>query len=679
MWLKRLLLLIAGLAVSILAGGLYYLFRVFPRFDYKANPAGIGAKEAGWEIDACGGVPFLVQNGIPVPSGFDASNRPGQVLNGKWRMRLDPNDEGGSLHWEKLIKADDKWKRIDIPSTFNAVLSEDPNYQGPAWFFLKFIPEVEAVNEHWLRLCLEGVLLRSRVWLNGKMVSEHEGGWTSQYADVTDIIKPGAENILIVRADNRLTGTSLPARLWDHHMPGWHTYAGIFRDVYIERICRDYILKADYSCRIYEDRAELKLDVLVNKGIEPKGRKYGEKEVKCVIARNKKSSAAKTMAAAANRRLRKYSFEFKIDDPCLWTPETPDLYDVKLKFGKDEVSFKAGLRTIEVKGTDILLNGKKIFLKGISKHEDHPSLGASQTPELIEGDLNLIKEMGANYVRLAHYPHHMDELRKAREMGLMLAEEIPLYQAGTGFTAWYAEKKPIKVFPWLTFGNRQLMNPGLMLNAQHQLAAMIERDRLNPAIIMWGVANETYTLDEASGKIHGWLADTARALDATRLVTMAEFTYDMPVFDNRRMAGKYMDVVSINIYSGWYYGKMEEVLHHMEKVHERFPGKPVIISECGAEAAPGRRDKDGLWIAERVPPNKTYSEDYQERLLNHYVNYAMSDRFIAGISPWVFADFFCPEFPSNPVPYYNSKGIVSKDRIPKKSYHMLKRLYHEGV
>jgi hypothetical protein len=196
---------------------------------------------------------------------------------------------------------------------------------------------------------------------------------------------------------------------------------------------------------------------------------------------------------------------------------------------------------------------------------------------------------------------------------------------------------------------------------------------------MWGVANETYTLDEASGKIHGWLADTARALDSSRPVTMAEITYDMPVFDNRRMAGKYMDVVSINIYSGWYYGKMEDVKRHMEKVHERFAGKPVIISECGAEAAPGRKDSDGQWIAEKVPPGKTYSEDYQERLLEHYARYARSAPFIAGVSPWVFADFFCPEFPSNPVPYYNSKGIVSKDRIPKKSYYMLKKLYHEGV
>ena len=124
---------------------------------------------------------------------------------------------------------------------------------------------------------------------------------------------------------------------------------------------------------------------------------------------------------------------------------------------------------------------------------------------------------------------------------------------------------------------------------------------------------------------------------------------------------------------------MEDVSLKIEKVHKRFPGKPVIISECGAEAAPGRRDKDGLWIAERFPPGKTYSEDYQERLLEHYVSYALKTDFIAGISPWVFADFFCPEFPSNPVPYYNSKGVVSKDRVPKKSYHMLKRLYSESV
>ena len=676
---KGLLLRIAGLAVSVLAGGFYYLFRVFPRFDYGSNPAGIGAKGAGWEIAACGGIPYLLQNGLPFPTGFDASNRPEQMLNGVWMMRLDPHDMGINGHWERLKETDESWKPVNIPSTFNAALSEDPNYSGPAWFFLKFMPEVAADDGHWLRLCFEGILLRSRVWLNGKMISEHEGGWTPQYADVSHEIKPSAENIIIVRADNRLTNTSLPTKLWDHHSPGWHSYGGIFRDVFIERISNDYIFKADYSCAIDEGTAELKLDVLVNKETENRSQESGEKEVKCVIAGHDKFFIGKAMATASKNKVIKYTLAFTIDDPELWSPETPNLYDVTLRFGADEVSFKAGLRTVEVKGTDILLNGEKIFLKGISKHEDHPSLGASQTPELIENDIRLIKEMGANYVRLAHYPHHAAELKKARDRGLMLAEEIPFYQSGTGFVAWYAEKHPLKIFPWRTFGNKQLINKELVLNAQHQLTAMIERDRLNPAIIMWGFANETYTLDEASGRIHGWLADTARALDSSRFVTMAELTYDMPVFDNRRTAGKYMDIVSINIYSGWYYGKMEDVLRHMEKIHERFPNKPVIISECGAEAAPGRIDSDGLWVAERVPPEKTYSEDYQERLLEHYVRYAMKTPFIAGISPWVFADFFCPEFPSNPVPYYNTKGVVSKDRVPKKGYRMLKRLYREGV
>jgi beta-glucuronidase len=675
---KGVLLRIAGLAASVLTGGLYYLFKVFPRFDYGANPAGIGAKGTGWEIDTCGGTPFLLKNGIPFPSGFDASNRPEQALSGPWLMRLDPHDIGIDSHWERLIQTDDSWKTVDIPSTFNAALSEDPDYTGPAWFFLKFVPNVAADDGYWLRLCLEGILLRSRVWLNGKMVSEHEGGWTPQYAKVSHEIKPGAENIIIVRADNRLTDTSLPTKLWDHHSPGWHSYGGIFRDVFIERIPNDYIFKADYSCVIDKDKAELKLDVLICMKTGNRRQESGGEDIEYSISGPGKSLTGKANPETVYGRVVKYSITAAIDSPGLWSPETPNLYNVILRLGHDEVLFKAGLRTIEVKGTDILLNGKKIFLKGISKHEDHPALGASQTPELIENDIRLIKEMGANYIRLAHYPHHAAELKKARDMGLMLAEEIPLYQSGTGFVAWYADKKPVKIFPWRMFGNKQLINSGLLANAQRQLAEMIERDRLNPAIIMWGVANETYTLDEASGRIHGWLADTARALDRSRPVTMAELTYDLPVFDERRMAGKYMDIISVNIYSGWYYGKMEDVKRHMEKVHERFSDKPVIISECGAEAAPGRSDKDGFWIAERVPPGKTYSEDYQERLLENYVRYARSAQFIAGISPWVFADFFCPEFPSNPVPYYNSKGIVSKDRIPKKSYYMLKRLYHEG-
>jgi beta-glucuronidase len=676
--MKRLLLLIAGLIAAALAGGFYFLFRVFPRFDTKAFPSGEGAQGEDWKIDSCGGVPFLIKNGIPFPSGFDASNRSVQMLNGLWHMRLDLDDAGEGLHWERLKKAGKEWKRINIPSTFNAALSEDPDYQGPAWFFIKFVPDLKCDQGQWLRLCLEGVLIRSRVWLNGELISEHEGGWTPQYADISACLRPGTRNTLVIRADNRLTGTSLPPKLLEKHMPGWHTYGGVYRDAYIERLPKEYIFKADYSCRLVQGRALLKMNVLVASK-KKEGKKIArEKGLYCIMSEGSKIKAIASSKAFGGGIV-KYSFEIKIENPRLYSPSSPELYDVSLTYGKDRVSFKVGLRTIELRGEEILLNGEKIFLKGISKHEDHPSLGASQTQELIEGDLKLIINMGANYVRLAHYPHHRGELRKARDMGLMLAEEIPLYQAGTGFTAWYGEKRPLSAFPWRTLGNRQLQSSELLLNAQRQLAEMIERDRLNPAVIMWGVANETYTLDKASAAVHGWLADTARALDPTRLVTMAEFTYGMPVFDDRRQASRYMDVVSINIYSGWYFGKMEDAPRKIEKVHRRFPGKPVLISECGAEAAPGRRDSDGLWVAERVPPGKTYSEDYQEKLLQHYATYAMKTGFVAGISPWVFADFFCPEFPGNPVPYYNSKGVVSKDRILKLSYHMLKRLYSEGV
>lgn len=680
-------------AASACLGGLHYLLRVFPRFDYGAHPAGVGAAGRDWELKSCDGVPYLEQQGLPYPTDFDTTNRERQPLGGRWLMRLDPEDLGLAQHWENLTAAGEGWEPIDIPSTFNAALSRDPNYLGPAWFCLRFVPTLAADEGHWLRLCLEGVLIRSTVWVNGQRVSSHEGGWTPQYADVSRVIVPGAENTLVVRSDNRLTPTSLPTRLWDHHLPGWHAYAGIFRDVYLERLPETYIFKAAYTCVLEEGRARLNLDVLVAQRTGAPVGEYPRLRVALCppdAPKGKRGHVAKsqahkqalsTGASAAHVRdgICHYTLSFAIDAPELWAPASPKLYEVTLILGGDEVAFQAGLRTIAVRGTDILLNGERVFLKGIAKHEDHPSLGAGQTQALVEQDLGLIQAMGANYVRFAHYPHHTAELRKARDLGLMLAEEIPLYQSGTGFIGWYGDKMPLKTIPWREFGNKQLLAPALLLNAQGQLAQMIERDRLNPAIIIWGVANETYTLGEAAARAHGWLADTVRALDPSRPVTMAELTTDVRLIDDRRRASKYMDIVSVNIYNGWYYGKMEDVRAHLERLHACFPDKPVIISECGAEAAPGRRDSDGVWIAERVPPGKTYSEDYQERLLEHYVRYAIKTPFIAGISPWVYADFFCPEFPSNPVPYYNSKGIVSKDRQPKKSYYMLQRIYHAGL
>jgi hypothetical protein len=166
-----------------------------------------------------------------------------------------------------------------------------------------------------------------------------------------------------------------------------------------------------------------------------------------------------------------------------------------------------------------------------------------------------------------------------------------------------------------------------------------------------------------------------RTFDTSRPVTMAELTYNIPFFDDNRQAAESMDVISVNMYCGWYYGSTVDIGPPLDRLHRRFPGKPIIISEFGADAAPGREEADGIWKAERVGFGKTYSEDYQAGLIKAYFDAARSRAFITGISPWVFSDFYCTWFPNNPVPYFNLKGITSSNRVPKAAFHLLRKLY----
>jgi beta-glucuronidase len=116
---------------------------------------------------------------------------------------------------------------------------------------------------------------------------------------------------------------------------------------------------------------------------------------------------------------------------------------------------------------------------------------------------------------------------------------------------------------------------------------------------------------------------------------------------------------------------------HLDTIHRRFPDKPIILSEFGADAGPGRSDADGVWKAERVDYGKTYSEDFQERIISDYWDIAEKRPYVTGISPWVFSDFYNTWFPNNPIPNFNLKGVTSKERKPKKAYYFLQKIYKQ--
>jgi beta-glucuronidase len=643
----------------------------------------------GWRSGKAGGIPFLVERGLPYPCAISASGRATTRLDGTWLLRFDPEE----LPPEAVMAeaAAPAWEETRVPSVYNAANGERTAYRGVVWYRRDFAFEGHPAAGGAVRLCLHGVLLRGTAWLNGTLLGSFEGGYTPRYFDLTPAI--GAENTLFVRTDNRLTRDSLPMATRLEHNPGWHAYGGVYRSVELEVLPPHSIVKASARIERGSRGCALVVEALTwdrsEVGRTPAPR---DDRLDAVLEGRGGPALALPLSAVADEgledpgsgpgsRLVAWRGSLEVEGLRPWSPADPATYTLSAALGNasgetDRVELVTGFRSFAVAGEKFLLNGEPVFLKGISKHEDHPDLGPTQTPELIESDLGLIKELGANYVRLAHYPHDGRELERARDLGLMLSGEIPLYQAGTGFAAWFQEKRPLREFPLRLFGLRQVASRALIDNARRQLAEMIERDRNNPAIVFWCVGNECYTLGRRAGRIFSRLRDTAKYFDPDRPVTNVELTYHVPILDALKRGWTGMDFYCLNSYFGWYYGSLDELPAFLARLRRRWKGKPLVLSEFGADAAPGRRDSDGPWKAERVSGGKTYSEEYQESVVRGYRAEAARHPWIQGLSPWVFSDFYNTWFPSNPVPNYNLKGMVSSRREPKAAYRALKELYH---
>ena len=631
-----------------------------------------------FEIRYIGELPFLWSYDLPYPGDVEESNRAIQRLNGCWKMRFDPQEIGEGEGWQQLLSADENWQDVRIPSSFNSLNSPFREYEGVTWFLLRFHSDLLNTPDEFLRLCFRGVLLRSKIWLNGTLLGDREGGYTPFFFNVSDFMLP--DNVLIVKCDNRLTWNSLPPKTRKGHNPAWWPYGGIYRDVYIEKISNHYSFKIHTSQESHDTESVLHLSVLTH-NMGKRSRPY---IFSCELFDDGQNSVAKAeLQREESEEISRHDFSMRIPEPRRWSTLSPSLYTLNvLLHGEDDlpsdrVSIKIGFRDVRLEKTRLLINGKPQFLRGISKMEDHQELGATQTKESIARDLALVKKLYANFIRLAHYPHCAEELRQARDSGIMLGGEIALYHAGIGWVHWFLEDKRPWTFPFAQFGVRQMNEETLLQNAQRELIEMIERDRNNPAIIMWFIANESYSFSPKSGEAYKRLKETARQFDDSRPVTCTELIYSLRWVDRFRHSSRFMDILALNAYHGWYYSNVEAIAPHVRSYHHRYPNKPIIISEFGAEAAYGRCDEDGEWRAERVPQRRTYSESYQAEVISGFVENLAQQEEVAGLVPWVFADFASHWFPSNPVPYHNCKGLLTSDRRPKQAYFALQERYRE--
>ena len=566
-------------------------------------------------------------------------------LNGDWNYIIDVQEEGyydyrmNVTQWgffqnakpqrpEDLVEYDfDKSPTMKVPGDWNTQDDRLFFYEGTVWFYKKFRLDRSELKEGMRKLLYFGAVnYEAIVYVNGRREGRHVGGFTPFCFDVTDRLKEG-ENNVIVKVDNKRQVSNIPTLIFD-----WWNYGGITRDVLLVDVPAVYIenykvelVKADVKAK----QREILVSVQLNqqKAGETVTLSIPELKLKQTLTTDAEGKAATTLKVSSKTL-------------SLWSPQNPKLYQMDLTLGGETLTDEIGFRTIETRGKQILLNGQPIFLKGISMHEEKAHGGGRANCEADARELlGWVKELGCNFVRLAHYPHNEYTVRLAERMGLLLWSEIPVY--------WTIDWK----------------NTATYDNARRQLTDMIRRDQNRANIIIWSIANETPHSNERDLFL-GNLAQYARTLDTSRLISMAmEVTgasyYKIRLQDNMN---KWVDVVSFNQYIGWYRDVNDAPKMEWEIPYE----KPVIVSEFGGGAKAGYHGAK----------NQRWTEEFQENL--YIENTAMLDKIdgLAGTTPWILKDFRSPRRVLPEIQeYYNRKGLFSDNGEKKKAFYILQKWY----
>jgi beta-glucuronidase len=622
----------------------------------------IGSWIAGAALAATAMVAPVATSGDATPVNAPATVMPHPVLaagdlrdhlslDGVWHYSIDPYGDGAAgFHGGDPGKGHRRYDTTDVtkamrddptalyeydmdaaptatlPSSWLTHSAEMRHYQGLVWYQRHFTADPKPGTRQFLRFGAANY--KATVYLNGRRVGEHEGGFTTFAFEVTGLLKPG-DNQITVGVDSTRTPQDLPPPVTD-----WETYGGITRDVSLVTTPATYV--DDAWVRLTPDgriAVSAHLDGTAAAGLPVKlaipalgltlpGRTDGHGDWSASVA-----------APAALKR---------------WSPDTPTLYDVSVTAGDDVWHDTVGFRTIAVRGHDILLNGKPVFLRGIALHEeefgDNPTRAI--TPEAARALLTEVKQgLHGNYVRLAHYPHSEVMTRMADKLGLMVWSEIPIY--------------------WLVdFGN-----PAVLARAQHMLAEEIERDRDRASIVIWSVGNET-PVTSARNHFLKTLADEAHRLDDSRLVSAALLVdrsteHGKTVFNINDPLIPSLDVMAVNTYNGWY--SADPLPSLPDFVWESPYDKPLVFSELGAAALAGFHD-----------PARThkFSEEFQADYYKYTLAMASKIPFLRGMSPWVLKDFRSPRR-QHPIYQqgWNRKGLESPTGQRKQAFEVLANYY----
>ncbi len=551
-------------------------------------------------------------------------------LNGTWDAIIDPAGVG---EWRQIWLEKKPEKKTDfveysfeggpslqVPGDFNTQMPELTYEECTIWYRKIFNYQKDSTKR--LFLHFGAVNYIADVYLNGKKLGSHEGGFTPFQFEITALVNAG-RNSIVVKVNNQRLKNGIPALGYD-----WFNYGGITRDVNLIITPKFYI--EDYFIQLSKHSfKDVDGWIKLNEG--------NGSRVRILIPELNLDKIYTT----GQDGMARVSFSTTLQ---LWSPENPRLYKVIIESETDTITDHIGFRNIEVKGTQILLNGKPIFIRAVNIHEEKPmKAGRANSTADARILLGWAKELGCNLVRLAHYPHNENMVRLAEEMGIMVWDEIPVYQQ-IEFSSDIVSQK---------------MN--------QMMREMIHRDKNRCGVVIWSLSNETNSSPDRDRSLIE-LSKNCRLLDSTRLVTSVinDQHYKNDTIRVWDTLYKYFDVMSINEYLGWYVpwqGKPANTKWQL--IYQ----KPIIISEFGGEAKfgsnSGPKDEAASW-----------SEEYQERIYKDQVALFGATPNLAGVCAWILVDYrssgrMHPVYQQG----YNRKGLLSEIGEKKKAWYILNQYY----
>jgi len=559
------------------------------------------------------------------------------------------------------------WEKVNLPHCFNARDAVDPDvnyYQGPGWYHTRLNINNPYKNGHTI-LHFEGAGQKTEVYVYTTKVGVHVGGYDEWFVDITQAVEDfkktdafskqfNGKIPIEIRCDNSRDAESIPSQLVDFNI-----YGGIYRYlnlVYQPNIAIDNLFASATLSKQYKGGT-----------IAIKASFYNPEHIKQVSGNVKITDASGKTITESNYtgvNIGKDGVfpiaKFNINNPHLWSPNDPYLYTVEFTAGSYTRKEKIGFRDyLFADDGPFYLNGKRLFLRGTHRHEDHAGVAAAMTDSMMRAEMQLIKDMGANFIRLGHYQQSRIILNLCDSLGILVSEEVPWCRGGLGGAKYKAR-------------------------ARRMLTNMIHQHYNHPSIILWGLGNENDWKgdfpDFDKAKIREFMTEQnnlAHQLDPSRktIIRRCEFCKDIP------------DVYSPSIWAGWYKGQYTDYKKFTEDEFKNV--KHPFHVEWGGDSHSGRNSELADKVLENIrtsdgvidtalfnkSANMLKDGDWSENTTCNLFDWILKEQdtmpWLSGSAFWIFKDFSTPIRFDNPLPYMNQKGVVERDLTKKEIYYVV--------